>query len=170
MKNILLIVSSNGYQSLEYSVTKKVLEDANFVVTTGSDTDSQAVADDGTVTKVNITLEKIYSQNFDGIFFIGGPGALTCLDNQESNRILNEAMILQKVYGAICIAPRILAKAHVLVGKRATGWDEDGLLSQIFSQNNVEYIREGVVIDENIITARDRYVAQEFAEAIVKFF
>lgn len=170
MKNILLVVASDGYQSLEYSVTKKVLEDANFVVTTGSDADLQAVADDKTFAKVDITLEKIYSQNFDGIFFIGGPGALACLDNQESNRILNEAMILQKVYGAICIAPRILARAHVLVGKKATGWDEDDALSQIFSQNNVEYIREGVVVDENVITARDRYVAREFGEAIVKFF
>ncbi len=167
MKRVLLIVAGVGFQSREYMDTKTVLLSAAFDVVTASDLPGEALADDETRTPVDLILEKVDVSQFDGIFVIGGPGALQHLDNQESNRILNEAMILQKVYGAICIAPRILARAHVLIGKKATGWDEDNELAQIFVQNNVEYVREPVVIDGNIITARDRSVAKDFGDAII---
>jgi putative intracellular protease/amidase len=167
MKKILLVVAGVGFQEKEYFDTKTVLESAGFEVVMASDIGGEAISDSGNRVKVNITLDLVDSSQFDGIFFIGGSGALKHLDNQESNRILNEAMILQKPYGAICIALRILARAHVLVGKEATGWDEDGELSQIFAQNNVGYVREPVVVDGNIVTARDRFVAKDFAQAIV---
>ena len=167
MKKILLVVAGEGFQEKEYFDTKTVLESAGFEVVIASDVANEAVGDAGIRIIVDWVLEKVDSSQFDGIFFIGGSGALKHLDNQESNRILNEAMILQKPYGAICIAPRILARAHVLVGKEATGWDEDGELSQIFAQNNVGYVCEPVVVDGNIVTARDRFVAKDFAQAIV---
>ncbi len=168
MKKILLVIVGVGFQQKEYFDTREVLEAAGFRVTTASDISGEATAKDGSTVAVDVILEKVDPKNFDGIFFIGGSGALEHLDNQESNRILNEAMILQKPYGAICIAPRILARAHVLVGKKATGWDGDGILAQIFAQNNVEYIREPVVVDGNIVTGNGPDVAREFGGAIVQ--
>lgn len=167
MKKVLLVVASDGFQPKEYADTKAALEAGEFLVQTGSDQSGEAFATDGSSTLVDVVLEKVNVQEFDGVFFIGGPGALEHLDNQESNRILNEAMIAQKPYGAICITPRILAKAHVLVGKQATGWDQDNKLSEIFAQNNVEYIKEDVVVDGNIITANGPLAARAFGEAIV---
>jgi len=167
MKNILLVIAGEGFQQKEYFDTTEVLKQAGFRVTTASDVSGVAASQDGSRVVVDMILEKVNPDCFDGIFFIGGPGALQHLDNQESNRILNEMMILQRPYGAICIAPRILAHAHVLVGKRATGWDEDNELAQIFAQNNVEYVRESVVVDGNIVTGNGPAAAREFGEAIV---
>ncbi len=166
-KKILLVVAGTGYQQTEYGVPKKILEDAGFVVHTASDIPKQATAKDGSMTLVDITLPKINADDYDGIFFIGGPGAINHLDNQESNRILNEIMILDRPYGAICIAPRILAKAHVLVGKKATGWNEDGKLEEIFRSNNVEYLSQAVVVDGNTVTASGPEAATEFGQAII---
>jgi len=170
MKKILLVVAGEGFQHQEYFDTAKVLKHADFEVHIASDISSDAISDNGEKIAVDCILEKVNPIDFDGIFFIGGPGALKHLDNQESNRILNEMMILERPYGAICIAPRILARAHVLVGKRATGWDEDNELAQIFAQNNVEYVRESVVVDGNIVTANGPEAAHAFGEAIKVLF
>lgn len=170
MKKILLVIASNGFQPIEYSVPKQLLTEAGFVVVTASDSVGEAVASDGSKQNVDVLLSEVEAENYDGLYFIGGPGALEHLDNQESNRILNEAMILQKSYGAICISPRILAKANVLTGRRATGWDEDGELSEIFETNNVEYVRQPVVVDHDVITGNGPAAAREWAEAIMLFF
>ena len=169
-KKIALVVASEGYQPTEYGVPKKLLEEAGFEVVTVSDIAGEVTASDNTTTQATVALKDFEASSVDGVFYIGGPGALTHLDNQETNRILNEAMIQGLVYGAICISPRILAKAHVLIGKKATGWNEDGELEQIFAENNVEYISEGVVVDGNSITADGPGSAQKFGEAIVSLF
>lgn len=170
MKKVLLVIASRGFQHIEYRVPKQLLTEAGFVVVTASDVIGVAVAKDGSEQVVDVVLSDVDVMEYDGVYFIGGPGALECLDTQESNRILNEAMILQKSYGAICIAPRILARANVLVGRKATGWDEDGELAEIFENNNVEYVREPVVVDGNVITANGPSAAEEWGRAIVKLF
>lgn len=170
MKTVLLIIAHKGFQPKEYFDTKEVLKKNNILVVTASNLVGVATTQNGIQVEVDLSLDVVDPKNFDGIFFVGGPGALEHLDNQESNRILNEAMILEKCYGAICIAPRILAKAHVLVGKKATGWDNDEKLSEIFAQNNVEYVREDVVVDGNIVTANGPLAAKAFGEAIVGVF
>jgi len=166
MKKILLLIASRGFQCHEYTATRTELEKCDFHIITGSDTLGEALGNDGSTQKVDVELKNIHAHDYDGIFWIGGPGALPCLDNQESNRIANEAMLLQKSYGAICIAPRILAKAHVMTGKHATGWDGDNALSQIFLENNVIYQRQSVVIDKNLITADGPQSAEAYGAAI----
>lgn len=167
MKKVLLLIASQGFQPLEYSQTKEVFEQSGFQVLTGSDKVGLATDTQGKEVQVDIALENIDAADVDGIFWIGGPGAMDHLDNQESNRIANECMLMQKIYGAICIAPRILAKAHVMTGKKATGWNGDEKLEQIFTENNVSYLPDGVVIDKNVITADGPGSARAFGEAIV---
>lgn len=167
MKKVVLIIAHEGFQHIEYRVPKKILEDAGFSVATASDKAGKATGKDGSTQTVDLLLEDVNPKSVDGIFFIGGPGALVHLDNQESYRILNEAMILGKAYGAMCISSRILAKAHVLTQKKATGWDGDNELVGIFLQNNVEYLREPVVIDGNVVTASGPEAAEEFGQGMV---
>ncbi|HLC07062.1 MAG TPA: DJ-1/PfpI family protein [Candidatus Babeliales bacterium] len=166
---IVLVIASNGFQQVEYSDTKKVIEDAGFTVTTASDKAGTATAKNGSTVAVDITLDKVIPSNYAGIFFIGGPGALEHLDNTTSYKIAQETFFQNKPIGAICIATRILAKAGVLHDKYATGWNEDGELDQIFAENNVIYVpEEKVVVVDNVITATDPSVAQDFGKHIVE--
>ena len=124
-KKVLLLIAGKGYQPVEYGDTKKELEDAGIEVVTGSDVEGQAYANDGTVAHVNVTLDEVDVDEYDGIFVIGGPGALEHLDRAEVYNIMRKAADEGKAYGAICISSRILARAGVLTGKQATGWDKD---------------------------------------------
>lgn len=168
MKKILLVIASQNFQPVEYGTTRDVLESSGVEVVVASDKPGEAIATDNTKVKVDVVLDKVDVRNYDGVFFIGGGGALEYLDNQESNRILNEAVVHQIPYGAICISPRILAKANVLTGKKATGWDMDDELADIFARNNVEYIREPVVVDGTVVTANGPGAAEEFGRRIAE--
>jgi protease I len=168
MKKALLIVASKGYQPLEYAGPKKALEEAGFEVITGSDKIGEATAKDGSVTYAEVVIEGINISDYEGLFFIGGPGALMYLDNENSYKLLREWQKSGKPYGAICISPRILAKAGVLSGKRSTGWDDDGELAEIFSSNGVDYVRDDVVVDDKVVTASGPEMARQFGEKIVE--
>jgi 4-methyl-5(b-hydroxyethyl)-thiazole monophosphate biosynthesis len=66
-----------------------------------------------------------------------------------------------KLIAAICAAPSVLAKFHVLDNKRATIYP--GM------EKELPYPRdERVVIDDNIITSQGPGTAMEFALAIVE--
>jgi putative intracellular protease/amidase len=166
---VLLVVASEGFQHIEYGVTKQILQDAGFTVMTASDKSGIATAKNGSTTHVDITLDHIMVNNYAGIFFIGGPGALECLDNNTSYKILQEAFYQHKPLGAICIATRILAKSGVLRDKYATGWNEDGLLDALYAEYRVVYLpEEKVVVESNTITATDPSAAEQFGKKIVE--
>ena len=117
----------------------------------------------------NSTTYQIKINDYQGIFFIGGPGALDHLDNQTSYKILQEADLQHIPVGAICIATRILAKAGVLKDKYATGWNGDGLLNDIYTKNGVTFLpEEKVVVESNVITATDPSAAEQFGKQIVQ--
>lgn len=151
---------------MEYADTKRELEAAGHVVITGSAAKGIAFSHMNEEVPVDVALADVKAGDYDAVFAIGGPGALASLDNEETARIFREAKEQGLSYGAICIAPRILAKAGVLRGLRATGWDEDGKLESIFSNNGVEYFRSPVVIDGRVATADGPVSAKEFGRKI----
>lgn len=167
MKKVLLVIASQNYQPHEYGATKQVLESLGHQVITASDVlgTAQAAYDNSSI-EVDITLAEARPDSYDAIFFIGGPGALVHLDNQASYDLLQSWQASGKPYGAICISPRILAKAGVLQNKKATGWDGDNELTEIFSEHEVEYVREDVVVDGKVVTASGPEAAEEFGRKI----
>jgi len=166
--SIILVVAHEGYQPIEYSVTKKILEDAGITTTTASNKGRIATAKDDSSTMIDISTDNIDMAKYDGIFFIGGPGAMENLDNEISYKVIQKAAELSKPLGSICISTRILAKAGALDGKKATGWDGDNELAGILEKYKAIYIKEKVVVDDTIITATDPSAAKEFGEAILK--
>jgi putative intracellular protease/amidase len=164
---ILFVVAHEGYNSIEYSVPKKILNDAGYTVVTASDKEGTATASDGNSLSVDIPLHKVQPALYEGIFFIGGPGALKHLDNETSYSIIKTADNAKKLLGAICIATRILAKADVLKGKQATGWNGDGELATVYQEHDVRYVNQSVAVDETFITATNPDAAHEFGEQIL---
>jgi len=166
-KQVLLVIAYQEYQPIEYGIPKKSLEDAGIMVVTASDKLGTALATDDHKVLVDVELSSTQADRYDGIFFIGGSGALEHLDNQTSYKLIQDAYKLNKLFGAICISPRILAHAGVLRNRKATGWDEDNQLTAIFNKYQVTYVKEPVVVDGNIITAVGPKAAFEFGQAII---
>ncbi|MBI5222672.1 MAG: DJ-1/PfpI family protein [Candidatus Magasanikbacteria bacterium] len=165
-KTLLFVIASEGFQPIEYGDAKKVLEAAGHRVVTVSDMAGKAITKDGSVTAVDLLVKDVILVGYDGLFFIGGPGALEHLDNGGSYELLREWQKTGKPYGAICISPRILAKAGVLQNKKATGWDGDGELGGILSAHGAEYVRQPVVVDGNVVTGNGPSAAREWGEKI----
>ncbi|MFH1790202.1 MAG: DJ-1/PfpI family protein [bacterium] len=168
-KKILLVVAQNGFQPDEYAKPRKILEQAGARVFVAGKKLGQAVsAISSKQVDIDVALPDVIASDYDGIFFIGGPGALTDLDNEESYKIIRQIEKEHKPFGAICISPRILAKAGVLEDKKVTGWDGDNELSKIFDKVRAHYVRKPVVVDDKLITAWGPDAANEFGSAILR--
>ena len=166
-KKVVFVIAHEGFQVVEYSVPKKLLEQSGITVTTASDKTMPATANDGSIVDVDLSVADIDVHLFDAVIFIGGPGAMDYLDNQTSYNLITQTVQDNKLLGAICIAPRILAKAGVLDNKRATGWNGDNELGAFFKEHDVHYKNEDVVVDDQIVTAVGPNAAREFAEQII---
>jgi protease I len=167
-KTIALVIAHTGFQPVEYNTPKQIILDAGMRVVTVSNQPHKATDKNGDTVKVDTTIEKMDVANYDALIFIGGPGCLENLDNQASYTALQTAWQMDKIVGAICIAPRILAQAGILENKEATGWNEDGQLETIFKDHNAIYVPQDVVVDGRVITATDPHAAETFGFALVR--
>lgn len=168
MAKILLLLAQTGFQAKEYSDTRHVLAHAGHMVMTASRDGgiARSTADEGVIT--DVALADVHATDFDGVFVIGGPGCLSNLDNEETVRIMREAKESETMlYGAICVAPRILAKAGLLRGVRITGWDNDGKLGTICENGGCIQTAQSVTRDGRVITANGPMAATDWGETIV---
>ncbi|TAN33770.1 DJ-1/PfpI family protein [Patescibacteria group bacterium] len=168
MKKVLFVIAHEGFRPEEYYEPKKILMAAGVEFVTASNAAGMATPKFGDeLAKVDLVLDDVKTDDYNGIFFVGGPGALEHLDNEKSYRIIKEAAEKGKVFGAICISPRILARAGVLKNKKATGWNKDNELGKILADAGANYIKESVVVDGKLVTASGPSAAQEFGKKIL---
>jgi protease I len=118
-----------------------------------------------TKVKPDMLLSDIDIRNFDAVIFVGGSGAQQYFTDVVALHLARECIKQNKVLGAICIAPVILANAGVLTGKRATVFPSkiDRLRAR-----DVNYVDEDVIRDRRIITAKDPESAEKFGRYIIK--
>ncbi len=169
-KKVLMIIAFQNFKDEEYFVPKEILEKAGVEVITASTEKGTALGVSGGEAEVILSLSEVKAGDFDGVIFIGGPGASVLIDNMECHRIAKEAVAAEKILGAICIAPAILAKAGVLQGKQATVWSSslDKSAVKILQDNNVNYQDKNVVVDGKIITADGPAAAEEFGKKLIE--
>lgn len=168
-KKAALVVASENFRDEEYFVPKEVLKTSGMKVITVSDSKEKAKGADGGEVEVDLTLQQFQVDDFDIIAFVGGPGALDHLDNEVSYKIIKETLDRQKVLGAICIAPVILAKAEALEGKEVTVWSSSMNKDSIdtIEEKGAHYHDRSVVIDGNIVTADGPDSARKFGKALL---
>jgi len=166
---VLVVIASQGFQDIEYSQTREVLEENGGQVVVAS---SQKLAQGkfGAKVEVDKLIDEVELREYDGLIFIGGPGALEYIDDLRVHKLIEEAVSQNKILGAICIAPEILAKAGVLRGKKATVWSSpfDREPIKFLEENGAIFVDEEIVIDGKIITANGPGAAKKFGLAIVK--
>ena len=167
-KKVIFVIANQGFQPIEYGVPKGMLEAEGIKVITASNKPGGAVAVDNSTTPVDITLDQLNVGDYDGIFFIGGAGAMDALDHDLSYKIINEARRLKIPFGAICVSTRILAKAGALVGVKVTGWNDDMALETILKGNGALYEQHPIVTDGLVVTATGPKSAKEFGEGIIR--
>ena len=165
-KQALIIIAKEGFQDKELEGTEAGLKSAGFEITFASTEAGICTGKYGDRKEANIGLFDVDVEAFDRVAFIGGPGAHALADNKEAQRIAKEAISLEKVLGAICIAPTILAKAGVLKGKKATVSNKDGKPGELLEAHGAMYTGDPVTVDGLIVTANGPEAAVEFGKRL----
>jgi len=169
-KNIAMVIAFRDFSDPEYFISRNVLLGAGAKVITVSSKKGLAIGVDGGEAQVNLISSEFKVEGFEAVVFIGGPGMGGKLDDEGFQKIAKETVEANKVLGAICIAPALLAKAGLLSGKKVTVWSDplDKSAIKILKEEGAEYLDEDVVIDGKIVTASGPMVAKKFGQALVE--
>jgi protease I len=169
-KKTAMIIAFKDFRDEEYFIPRQVFKSGGSKITTVSSELGKAIGTYGGEVNVDITLDKLKVDDFDAIIFIGGSGALKYTEDEICWKIAQESVQKNKVLGAICVGPVILARAGVLSGKKATVWSSplDKSAVKILKEEGAIFEDNQVVQDGNIITANGPQAARKFGETILR--
>lgn len=169
MKQILFFIAEEGFRDEEYFEPKQVLEDAGHICDAVSTNNEMAMGSQGATVMPTTSLDVVNIDDYNAIVLVGGPGARNMGEDFRVKSLVIDAFNKNKLIGAICIAPTILAKYGLIKERDATvfpsGIDE-------LKSAGVNYKEENVIVDSNetpvLITADGPNSAIEFGEKIKK--
>ncbi len=164
-KKVVMIVAPDQFRDEELLEPMDVLENNGIEVVVASKDTDMATGMLGAAVSVNLDYSEINVDDYEGLIFVGGTGATMFFNDEKAWSLANEAHSKNKLVGAICIAPSILANAGLLDGKQATAYpsEESNLVS-----NGAQFTGERVTVDDNIITGSGPEAATEFGEGILR--
>lgn len=169
MKKALVIIAQEGFQDVELNGTRDGLINAGFSVTLCGKEARTCVGKFGAREEAIVTMHDVDVSEYDRFAFIGGPGAQKLRDDPEAQELARKIAKSGKVYGAICIAPTILAAAGVLKGRKATVWNNDDKQGVYIEAFGATYVPKHVVVDGNLVTADGPEAAMEFGKKLAAF-
>jgi protease I len=164
-KKVLMILAPKDFRDEEYFKTRVVLQGNGAQVLTTAQGVEEATGVLGGKAKVDLSLDKVVVDDYEAIVFIGGPGAQSYFTNKKVLALASRAVGLNKVVGAICIAPSILANAGVLQNKKVTSFSSE---EKNLKQKGAKFTGKDVEVDGEIVTASGPQVAEAFGQELVK--
>jgi 4-methyl-5(b-hydroxyethyl)-thiazole monophosphate biosynthesis len=163
MNKSVLIPLAEGFEELEAVTLIDLLRRAQIdVVVAGLAGRYPIKASRGVVLVPDVALDDVLEHQFDMLVLPGGlPGAYHLRDDERVIALLQRHAAEDKLVGAICAAPLVLAQAGLLLNKQVTAYP--GVLS------STEYhLRESAVVQDGfVMTSRGPGTAMDFALAII---
>jgi len=162
---ILMVVAPEDFRDEEFFEPKEIFQKAGLQIAVASKGVKEAQGLLGGSTPVDIDITQVNLNDYDAVVFVGGPGSNIYFIDSTALKLAKSAYQSQKIIGAICIAPSILANAGLLQGKKATCFSAE---AENLKAKGAQYTGENVTVDGKIITASGSQAAHQFGEAIVK--
>lgn len=168
-KKILIVVAYQDYQDTEYRIVTERLAMFGAELEVASSSIGSATGQQGGSLGVNIALADVDPYQYDALVFIGGAGSVEYQHNATALELVRQFVQSRKVIGAICLAPLILAKAGVLVGREATVWTGyENEEAKELESSGARFTGAAVTVDKRLVTANGPEAAIDFAEALAK--
>lgn len=166
-KRILIIIAPEHFRDEELFVPKKMFEENGHLISIASTVTGTAKGMLGGIVQSDLTITNAKTEDYDVFVIVGGTGAEKYLwDSVQLRNLVQDARRQNKIIGAICLSPVVLARAGILKDIKATVYPDDNAISEM-KQNNADYKDKSVIISGNIVTARDPKSAEEFARSII---
>lgn len=165
MANV-LVPLARGCEELEAVTVVDLLRRAGISVVTAGLDDQPVTASRGMVLVPDMTLDEALGQDYDMVVLPGGlPGADYLDKDDRLAGLLKQMAASGKYTAAICAAPKVLASAGLLNGKRATSYP--GVLQSV-NVPGMDYVEQAVVTDDKVITSRGPGTAMDFALELIE--
>jgi protease I len=165
MAKVLMIVAQQGFRDEELLIPKEIVEGEGHKVKVASVARGKATGALGTVVNAEMSVHEANPEFFDAIVVVGGPGSHVLATNQDMMTLLKRAAALNRIVGAICIAPMALANAGVLEGKKATVFEtSESIMALKKGGANIQKVP--VVQDGKLLTANGPAAAGEFGKKL----
>lgn len=165
MANV-LVPLAQGCEELEAVTVIDLLRRAGITVDTAGLDDRPVRASRGTVLVPDITLDEALGRDYDMIVLPGGlPGADHLKDDARIIELVTRMAGQGRYTAAICAAPRVLAQAGLLEGRRATSFP--GALD-VAAIAGIDYTDSPVERDGTVITSRGPGTAMDFALELIE--
>ncbi len=162
----ILVPLAQGCEELEAVTLVDLFRRAKLEVITASLDDQPVRASRGTVLIADQALDAVLEHDFDMIVLPGGlPGSDHLRDDPRIQQLITRLHDAGKIVAAICAAPRALAAAGVLEGRRATSYP--GTLDRM-DIPGMTYLEQAVVVDGNVVTSRGPGTAMDFALTLIE--
>jgi protein deglycase len=168
MTNV-IVPLAQGCEELEAVTIIDLLRRAGVEVTTASLDSGEKVnpvtGSQGIVLIPDMTLDNALKHDYDMVILPGGLPGADHLDNDERIHTLLKKMSREDKYtAAICAAPKVLANAKLLEGKKATSYP--GFIDKM-NLEKTQITDKSVVHDGKVITSRGPATAMEFALTLI---
>lgn len=161
-----LVPLAPGCEELEAVTVIDLLRRAGIEVVTAGLDSGTVEASRGTRLVPDTTLEEARGQDYDMVVLPGGlPGADHLDRDERIHALLRKTVADGGFVAAICAAPKVLARAGLLAGRRATAYP--GTLEALGLPDTV-LTDDPVVRDGPVITSRGPGTAMDFALALIE--
>lgn len=161
-----LVPLAEGCEELEAVTIVDLLRRAGIEVTSAGLRGGPVTCSRGTVILPDTTLDSVLDQDFDMIVLPGGlPGAEHLEDDVRLRQLLDRHARAGGFTAAICAAPKVLASAGLLEGRRATSYP--GVLEALNSAH-IEVTEHPVEVDGKVVTSRGPGTAMDFALTLIE--
>jgi len=161
---VVIVTPQREFQDEELFQTKFALESASVQTLVASIRSGRVVGMQGGFGQADLGLSQVNVEDFDGVVFIGGTGAVAYANNTRVQDLVRQAVAQQKVLAASGAGTLILANAGVLNSVKVTGPAEQG---QLLALAGAVYTGTAVEKDGLLITSTGPLVAPQFAQTII---
>lgn len=161
-----LVLLAPGCEELEAVTVIDLLRRAQIEVVAAGLAPGPVTGSRRTVLVPDTTLDEAVKQEFDMLVLPGGqPGATNLERDPRVLKLLKAMAATGRYTAAICAAPKVLAVAGLLDGKRATAFPgalETGQFPRVTLDS------QAVVRDGKVLTSRGPGTAMDFALALIE--
>lgn len=160
-----IVLLAKGFEEVEALTVVDVLRRGGVhCITCSIDHTEEVLGTHSIHVKANNLLENVNVDKYDAVIIPGGmPGASNLRDNADVIELVNKFNNENKIIGAICAGPIVLAKAGVINKRKVTSYP--GFQEEL---GDIIYDDDIVVQDGNIITSRGPATALHFSFKILE--
>src|SRR5216117_1318267 len=165
-KRVLMVIPHTQFRDEEFFEPKRILEDEGAKVVVASTTARMCRGMKGGTAQADIAIADTKADDYAGLVLCGGSSVPEFFWNDKKLIELVTAIgAAGRIVAAICLSTVVLAKAKLLTDREATVYFLPAALEELKAAG-AKYVKETLLIHNNIILAEGPPDAQRFGQAV----